>query len=135
MKAGAARRRKRRQNELPKLVLRSADDPLVDVLRRASRLVLQHPIAAQAAFAALVAEGRRFAGTPDGSRWKAALAGSELVRGARVVWESSVLNVLEDDPDTLLPSVIVDAIVEAASRADLPGLLREVHVEDDGAGA
>src|SRR5580704_13030669 len=44
---------------------RSAPDgELGAILRRAQLLLLKHPVAAQAAYAALIAEGRRFAATP-----------------------------------------------------------------------
>ena len=110
----------------PRLVLQTAADPLTDLLRTASASVLKHPFAAQAIFAGLVAEGRRFAETEEGRRWQAALADSEFVRRARALWEGSVLNLLEDSPDALLPSAIFDALVQAASRPDLPALLRAV---------
>lgn len=110
----------------PRLVLRAAEDPLAHLLRAASAAVLKHPIAAQAIFAGLVAEGRRFAETEEGRRWKAALADSEFVRRARALWEGSVFNLLEDSADAVLPSAIFDALVQAASRPDLPALLRMV---------
>jgi hypothetical protein len=127
-----------RWEEAPRLVLAPPDDPLLRVLEHASRLVLKYPVAAQAAFSALLAEGRRFAGTPEGRRWKAALAHSELMRRGRVLWEGSVLNTLEDRADAALPSAILDAVVRAASRDDLPALLRRLlhpeHGGDDGSG-
>src|SRR5580693_1180923 len=47
------------------------DGALGEILRRAQLLLLKHPVAAQAAFAALIAEGRRFAATPEGAEWAA----------------------------------------------------------------
>lgn len=110
----------------PRLTLPSQHDPLTAILHQLSVIVLRHPVAAQAAFAALVAEGRRFARTPEGSRWHAALADSELVRRGRSLWEGSLLNLLEDDPEALLPSSIFDAIVHAASRGELGALSERV---------
>lgn len=113
-------------SDAPRLVLQSAEDPLTQLLRAASAAVLKHPFAAQAIFAGLVAEGRRFAETDEGRRWQAALADSEFVRRARALWEGSVLNLLEDSSDAVLPTAIFDALVQAASRPDLPALLRAV---------
>ena len=49
------------------------DDALLQLMRRAAAVVLKHPVAAQAAFAALVAEGRAFAKTEEGARLDATL--------------------------------------------------------------
>ena len=112
--------------EAPHLVLRPSNDPLIELLHRASLLLLKHPVAAQAAFAALVAEGRRFAETPEGRRWKAALADSELARRGHALWEGSLLKVLEEQADAPLPTAILEAIVQAASRRDTTALLQRV---------
>lgn len=92
-------------------------DGLAPLVQLASRFVLQHPIAAQELFAALVAEGRRAAATPDGERLRRALADSELVRKGRELWERSPLNFLEDSADAVLPAGIRDALLQLATRA------------------
>jgi len=112
--------------KVPRLVLSRPEDSLETVLRQASLLVLKHPIAAQAIFSAFVAEGRRFAATPEGRRWKRALADSELVRRGRALWERSVLSMLQDTPDTVIPTSILDAVVQAVGRDDLPDLIELV---------
>jgi len=111
-----------RWDDVPRLTLPPADDLLLQILQKAS-LALHHPVAAQAVFSAFVAEGRRFAETPEGRQWKAALADSELVRRGTAVWEGSVLNTLEDNSAALLPSTILDAIVQAAGRRDVVAFL------------
>jgi hypothetical protein len=111
---------------VPRIVLPAGepgDEALVALLREAQFLLLKHPIAAQAAFAALVAEGRRFAATPEGRAWHERLARAPLVRRGRVLWESSVLGLLEETPAGLLPTALLDAVVGAAARDDLPALL------------
>lgn len=114
-------------DESPCLTLTDETDSLARVLRAATRLLLEHPAVMQATFAALVAEGRAFARSPEGERWERALAGSELVRHGRAIWESSALNLLEDSPGAVLPSAVIDAFVHAASSPDLqeklPGAL------------
>lgn len=123
-------------SQAPRLTLHEASsDPLPSLLRAISRLLVQHPVAVQAAFSALVAEGRRFAQTPDGQRWRAALANSELVRRGRALWEGSALNLLEDTPETVIPSAVLDAFVLALSRPDLhtriPQLLHNESAHGD----
>jgi hypothetical protein len=107
---------------LPRFTL-NPEDELFRLLRRAQELLLTHPIAAQAIFRAFVAEGRAFALTPEGARWKAEIEGSELIRRGRVVWEVGTLNTLEDDAETIIPSKILDAVVKAAATSDLEPML------------
>jgi hypothetical protein len=111
-----------------RLVLAPLTDPLRPLLEQGARVLLQHPAAAQAAFSALVAEGRRFARTDEGRRWRDALAGSDLVRRGRALWEGSVLSVLEEDGQTVLPTTLLDAVVQAAGRADLTKLLQSLQI-------
>ena len=99
----------------------------VELLRRLQVLLLQHPLSAQAAFAALLAEGRRFATTPEGAAWKATLASSDLVRNGRLLWDSLSLNLLEEAPSTVVPSTYLEALFRAASSPDLEALLRKLR--------
>jgi hypothetical protein len=114
---------------LPRLAIDPVPDPLIDILRAASRLVLTHPVAAQAAFSAVVAEGRRFAQTAAGRRWKEVLAASPLIQRGSALWEGSVLSLLEDDPATILPSAILDAVVLATQRNDLLSVLQRLALD------
>ena len=111
--------------EVPRLTPLSPHDAIEQILAQLTVVVLRHPIAAQAAFKALVAEGRRFAATPDGQRWRAALAHSEFVRRGRAFWEASPLNLLEDHAQAVLPSGIVDAAVRAVGTGQVRNLLRD----------
>jgi hypothetical protein len=96
---------------------------LVQMLNSLQRLLLLHPVAAQAAFSAAVAEGRRFVETDEGRRWASVLLGSPLLARLRRVWESSTLNMLEEKPTTVLPSVFIEAIFRAARSTQLDSLL------------
>jgi len=96
---------------LPTLVLRREWDELGTILRELAVLVRRHPVAMQAVCRALVAEGRRFVETPEGHTWHARLAGSELVRRGRILWEASALDLLDDRGDARLPTAFVDALV------------------------
>jgi hypothetical protein len=120
-----------RQGEPARLVLAPAADPLLPLLERAALLLLKHPAAAQAAFSALVAEGRDFARTEEGRRWKSALAGSEIVRRGRALWEGSVLSLLEDREEAVLPTALLDAVVQAAGRRDLTTLLQSLRLDEE----
>ena len=108
------------------------DAAVAALLRRAQVLLLRHPIAAQAAFAALIAEGRRFAATPEGAEHAAALAGSDLVHKGRRVWDAVGMNLLEDDPATVVPSAYLEALFRAARSANLEGLLGRLQGLRDG---
>lgn len=119
---------------VPVVDLGDPEDELFDALGAAQTALVRHPIAAQALFSALVAEGRRYAATPDGAALRARLAGSDLIRRGRVLWEVGTLNVLEENPDGVLPSKVVDALVQAAATPDLErmlGRLFDLEADDD----
>lgn len=73
------------------------------------RTVLGNPAAAKGLYDLLVAEGRRFAATPDGADLRERLAASEAVANLRRVWEALSLNAL-DGPVT--PSGVPEAWAE-----------------------
>lgn len=99
---------------VPRIALREPDGDPVAVLRCLQHVLLRHPVAAQAAFAALVAEGRRFAGTPAGADWQRRLTGSALLRRLRAPWDAATLWMLEDGTPDVLPSAYVDALCSVA---------------------
>lgn len=84
----------------------------IDLLREAQAVLVKYPIAAQAAFAALVREGRRFAATHEGRSWKSRLTGSPLVAQARTLFESLSGGQL-DERGGALPSAYADALIRA----------------------
>ncbi len=111
---------------LPRVALRAAAlDPLA-VLRQLQGVLLAHPVAAQAAFAALIAEGRRFATTPAGRRWQERLVGSPLLRRARAPWDATTLWMLEEGSPDVLPSAFVDALCSVAQRPDAEAALERM---------
>ena len=115
---------------LPRVVLGPGDDDLAEMLHEAQLLLLRYPAAAQAAFKALVAEGRRFAETPQGRRWRSRLAGSELVRRGRILWEGSALDMLEESGNTVLPSSLLDAVLSALTGGNLDAILAQISLTD-----
>jgi hypothetical protein len=100
-----------------------ADGPLLRVLADAHRALLQHPIAAKAAHAALAAEGRRFAATDEGARLKERLTRSREVQRAALLWRALTMGMLGDDDEAVLPSTWLDNLMCAAGRHDLERLL------------
>ncbi len=118
------------------LTIAAGDDPdagLLKLLRGFQRVLLEHPIAAQAAFSALVAEGRRYAETSEGAEWSRRLEGSELLRQGRRVWEAASLSMLETRPDAALPSSYIDALLSAADHPEVEALLRRLQGADEAA--
>lgn len=114
------------------------DDPdeLLRALQEGQLLLLKYPATAQAGFRALVAEGRAFAKTPIGRRWRSRLARSELVRRGRILWEGSLLNMLEETSDSVIPSALLEAIIVATASGELSALLsRLLQTENDNADA
>ena len=59
------------------------------LLRSLQAALLMHPFAARAAIRVLVAEGRAFAETEEGRRWRERLDRSSAMRTARTLWEGS----------------------------------------------
>jgi len=113
----------------PHLVLDEPDDRLEALLRRAQLALIQHPVAAQSIIRSLVAEGRRFAATDEGAVLKDQLASSELVQRGRAVWEGLSLNMFTPDDRVAVPSVLVDAVLGAATRDDLERVLSRLFTE------
>jgi hypothetical protein len=87
----------------------------LSVLRRLQAIVLKHPIAAKAAFGALVAEGEAFAQTPEGREWREKLAASEILHRVRLIFDLPGLSMLRRDDAGPLPSSYVDTIFMLAS--------------------
>jgi hypothetical protein len=79
-----------------------------DTLRSLQELLMRFPLATQAAFSALVAEGRHYAGTPDGARLLQELTHSKRAHRARVVWEILTLSGITDQKTHAVPSVFLD---------------------------
>jgi plasmid stabilization system protein ParE len=113
-----------RRRPRARLVLRDRPSAQRDVLEIAHRALLKHPLAAQAAITALVSEGRRFAATPAGRRWRARLVGTELVRRGQELWEGSGLGLFDDDPETVLPSALLDSLLGRIAAGDVMSVIK-----------
>jgi len=105
------------------------EDELTALLQQLQLAVLCHPVAAQAAFRSLVAEGRRFSQTDAGAAWAARLEGSPLVTRGRLAWEALTLNALDDDEAVAVPTAVLDAFTQAVGSADMELLLSAAIAE------
>ena len=95
---------------------RGAERTTFDLLVGARRAVLGNPVAARRLHDMLVAEGRRYAGTPSGAQLRDALTASEAVENLRRVWETVSLNVLDGPAEpnaapTAWTELLADAII------------------------
>ena len=113
---------------LPRLVLRD-DDSLAHRLRNGQRLLTSSPELVCIVVQACVAEGRRFAQTPEGARWKDTLSRSELIRRGRLVWKAYGLDALLEGAPKLVPSDWLDSFVAQIGSADLEALLAALMAE------
>lgn len=98
------------------------DEGLGALLLEAQRALLMHPIAAQAIFSGLVAEGRRYAETEDGAALLAGLRASPTFARASDAWVTLAGGVVRADPDVVLSSSWVEEIVAVSSALDVVDL-------------
>ena len=115
----------RASDALPRLILQDYDN-LISVLRFIQRLLDQNPRAVGAIVQAVVAEGYRFAESPDGQRWKALLTQSELMQRGRLIWDSYGFGSLMDTTPARVPSDWLDLIASELMNADLETVLTQL---------
>jgi hypothetical protein len=112
------------------LVFGTDDDSIAPGLEACRRAIATYPIAAQAIFAALVAEGRRYVRTDEGRELARQLAESVWTQRARMVWETVSLTSLSEDDGAVLPSTCVEAVLNAARSEGLESLLSRLFFDD-----
>ena len=103
-------------------------DALVRTLLDVHRILLEHPVAAKAAYSALAAEGRRYAQTSKGAALRERLRRSHTIQRAALLWRSVTMGLLSDDDKAPLPSTYLDNLLRAAGREDLEKLLGRLHL-------
>lgn len=91
--------------------------------------LLRHPVAAKAIVAALVAEGRKFAATPEGGALQQRLTASRRVRRATVLWRSVTLGLLDCDDGDALPRMYLDTLLQLVDSAQLEETLARLVAE------
>jgi hypothetical protein len=102
-------------------------DALAAILVQARRWVVQYPVLAQAVYAALVAEGRRYGRTREGARWAQALNRSQTVRSSRPLFEAVTTNMSEDAQNPVLPNTLLQAVRELGSTTQLESWLSHLR--------
>src|SRR5262249_48128834 len=100
---------------LPRVELKDPAAAEIELLRDLQHVLLKHPVACQAAFTALLEEGRQFANTHEGRKWQQKLVQSSLLQRARLVFDLSTLGLLEEGPASQVPSSYLDALFMVAS--------------------
>jgi hypothetical protein len=108
------------------------DDRLIDIVRRAHRILLEHPVAAKVAYAALAEQGRAFAATRDGAALRARLLASRRLRRAGLIWRSLTMGMLDDQDPGELPATYLDNLLRAIDRSDLERLLGRLQLREVG---
>ncbi|HSJ99779.1 MAG TPA: hypothetical protein VK932_01005 [Kofleriaceae bacterium] len=103
-------------------------DPLIDVVRRAHRILLEHPVAAKAAYAALARQGRAFAATAEGAALRARLVRSRRLGRASLLWRSLTMGMLDELDPGELPATYLDNLLRVVDRADLEQLLGRLQL-------
>lgn len=103
-----------------------SDAELMRTLALLQRAIFKYPMAVQAAFETLVAEGRSFAETDEGKRWRERLLSAKQTGRLRMVWEVLSLGAFTERSEGLLPSVFVDSLVRILTREHLEPLLSRV---------
>jgi hypothetical protein len=115
---------------LPHLELSEDNEQLSDFLLAGQRYLMKHPQASRELIAGLIEDGRRFAQTEEGKAWADALANSELVKRAMLIWEAYGLDLLMETRPAITPSTWLDMIVAAIANPDLESVLSMLIVEE-----
>jgi hypothetical protein len=111
----------------------SEDSPEVDqTLRAIQELLMRFPMATQAAFSALVAEGRAYAQTEEGAELLQQLTHSKRANRARVVWEILTLSGITDQRTQAVPSLFLDKIARTLVVERLEPLLSRLFDRNRG---
>jgi hypothetical protein len=116
-------------NDIPIIRFDETDDELGRVLAALRGVLLRHPIAAQAAFAALVTEGRRYAVTEEGAAWYERIAESVLLDRVRLIWDAAGMTAFVPEGSETLPSVFVEGVARGAAAVGLEPLLSRIFDE------
>jgi hypothetical protein len=117
-------------HSIPHLTLREENEQLSDFLLASQRFLMKHPQASREVISGFLEEGRRFAQTPEGKTWMEALAHSELVKRALMIWEAYGLDLLLETRPAVTPSTWLEMIVAAMANPDLESILSMLIVEE-----
>jgi hypothetical protein len=111
------------EEDRPASEAKESSRELEALLESTRAAVFRHPIAVQAAFAALVAEGRRYAETEEGAELLEGLLRSPTLSRLRVAWEVLTMSAFVEKPEGALPSVFLDTLMRGLKVTALEPLL------------
>src|SRR5262249_46994666 len=114
---------------LPRLVLRERD-VLPDLIDQLREVVKRHPMGSRTLVRALTSEGRNFARTVEGQRWRDLLAESDLIRRGRLIWHACSLDMDASEELEPLPSEWLALSVRAVTTGDLESVLSTLALEE-----
>lgn len=126
---GCLRMQQGMSEPLPRLVIQD-NDLFIKLLRECQRFLIENPKAARTIARALVAEGKQFAQTEEGQRWKAIANESELVKSGRLIWQAYGLDTMVNEEPALTPSEWLDLIMEILNHVDLEAILSTLMIEE-----
>jgi len=118
--------------DLPELAISDEDEAILHHLRTIQRAMLLHPEAGLGLYQALVEEGRLFAQTSEGRRWRDRLRSSALLERALLVWQNASVWMTEEASETTAPSALVDAVAQVAMSNRRDALLERLFRTLDG---
>ena len=99
---------------------------LIFALETVHRAIFQYPMAIQAAFSALVVEGRRYAETDEGAVLCQRLGRARVMGRARILWDVLSMSAFTERNDGPLPSVFADTLVRALKSRHIEPLLSKI---------
>jgi len=102
----------------------------LQTLKRLRRAIFRYPMATQAMFSALVAEGRQYATTEEGAEWRKRLGYAKATGRARMLWETLSLGTFSERSEEPLPSVLGEALLRTLRRTHLEPLLAKLFTKD-----
>jgi hypothetical protein len=111
-----------------RLVLREHEhEGLARLMLGLRRLIGREPVLMEAIVGGVVAEGRRYIATPEGSRLAAELAQTDLIKRGVVLWQALGLDAVTARAPSVLPSAVLSEWVKLIERCDLETLLMSLE--------
>jgi hypothetical protein len=121
------------EDGVPELVIADQETAILDLLRLLQRGALLHSEAACALYEGLADEGRMFAQTAEGKRWRERILRSALLERALLVWQNATLFMTEEPGDGATPSALIDAVAATAASPRRDALLDRLFRDLDDA--
>ena len=102
----------------PTLVLGEPKADSLELLYVVQTMVSRYPQATSVIARALLAEGKRFAATPEGAALAARVAGSPALARLRAVWEGIATTLPDDAGIDIMPTDALELVARSPDGAD-----------------